>query len=119
MQNKLTNTVHRPLNRVNAFALTACIAVMGLAAVPAQANIASSDTVTTRVDGYLLASENGAQRVYTKLSKSAENACTTRGHQTLRDRRENAACTADLLNDFVVDLNDAGVTAYHQRAIVE
>lgn len=119
MQNKLTNTVHRPRNKVNAFAMVACIAAIGFASVPAQANIVSADTVTTRIDGYLLNSENGAQRVYKKLSKRAQNACTSSGHQTLHDRRINDACAAGLLNDFVVDLNDARVTAYHQRALAE
>jgi len=119
MQNKLTNTVRRPLNRVNVFTLTACIAVMGFASVPAQASIASSGTVSTHIDSYLLNSENGAQRVYEKLGKRAEKSCTTSGHQTLLERRTSAVCTTNLLNDFVADLNDARVTAYHQSALAE
>jgi len=119
MQNKLINTVQRAHNRVNAFTMIACIATIGLASAPAQASPSSPETVTTRVDGYLLKSENGAQRVYDKLSNRAESACTTNGRQTLVERRISNACTTNLLNDFVVDLNDARVTAYHQRAIVE
>jgi UrcA family protein len=119
MQNKLTTIVRRPLNKVNVFALTASVAVLGLTSVPVQAKIASTDTITTSIDGYLLTSEAGAQRVYAKLSKIAENSCDSGGHQTLLDRRVNRACTVNLLNDFIVDLGDARVTAYHQRATAE
>ncbi len=119
MQNKLTNTVHWTRNRVNAFTLATCIAVMGFASAPAYANTRVSDTVTTRIDSYLLNSDNGARRIYKKLSKRAKNACKTSGHQTLHDRRVNDACADGLLNDFVVDLNDARVTAYHQTSIAK
>lgn len=119
MQNKLTNTVRRPLNRVNVFTLTACIAVMGLASVPAQANVTPTDTVTTLVESDLLNTKNGAKRVYDKLERRADRACKTRGPQSLRDRVLGETCATDLLNDFVVNLNDERVTAVHQKTVVE
>ncbi len=119
MQNKLVNTVHLTRKSVNTFTLIACITAMGFASVPAYAINGQSDTFTTIVQNNLLKNEKGAERIYVKLSETAKNACMIIGSRSLSDRRQSKACTSDLLNDFIVDLNDSRVTAFHERVLAE
>jgi len=117
MQNKLTNTVQRRRNGVNAFTLVACIAAVGFTSVSAQAYIAKETSITTQVDSYLLKSDKGAQRVYKQLANRAKQACRNGGRQTLLSRRMTDECAANLLNTFVLDLDNVRVTTFHQRVL--
>lgn len=95
---------------------TTCLAILmaGLAApVSANAAIPNLDTVQITINADDLERERGVERVYTKLKKTAERACQTRGRQTLRTAELAASCSANLLNDFVSDLDDQRVTAFH------
>lgn len=94
--------------------MTAAIALgLGMSAVPANAYIPRGDEVKISFNIDDLSQPNGVERVYEMMTKEAARACKTDGHRSLEVKRLTEMCTADLINDFVVDLNDTRLSRYH------
>ncbi len=108
-----------PRSRVNTLLAAVLITGLSIAAVPAMASTTGIDTVKVRIQAYELAADDATVRVYNKLSTTAERSCATAGRTTLVTKRQDEACTASLLSQFVRDLNNPGVTAYHQQATAQ
>ena len=79
---------------------------------PALANPAA-DIVTTTIDKRDLATEYGVERVYNALSRKAETSCERAGLVPMSIKRAEQACTRQLLEDFVSDVDNTSLTRYH------
>ena len=119
MQNKLTSNLTPIRSGVNLAVAVLLVAGLSMVIIPASASVPANDIVKAKVNPYLLERENGVQRVYVSLEKQAAQACRSGDRASLRKTQLSTECTANLLNDFVLDLNDARVTAYHSRAIAQ
>lgn len=117
MQNKLIHNVTPIRSGVNLGVAVLLVAGLSMFTMSANAYVAKTETVKAKVDPYLLERKNGVQRVYASLEQQAEQACRRNGNPTLLDKRLSKMCAKNLLNDFVKNLNDERVTAYHVRAI--
>ncbi|MBL4854064.1 MAG: UrcA family protein [Robiginitomaculum sp.] len=117
MQIKRNHNTKRRQNRVNMLMCAALAAGLGLGAIPASAITSSKNSVSIRVDTSKLETAEGVIDVYQILSRKANKACKTGGRLTLRHRRADAICSANLLKDFIVDLNGPRVTAYHKKMV--
>jgi UrcA family protein len=104
-------------SRVNI--LTAAVMTAGLvfSALPANAYIPRDNQISIRVNPVDLETEAGIQRVYDYMTNEAEAACETAGKTTLSGNKVEANCAADLLEDFVADLNDKRLIDFHKSQI--
>ncbi len=98
---------------------TITVSTLALAAVattiPANAAIPKADRVETRVRVVDLQTEDGLNRVYDQLLRQAEKECAPVRRTILSERQIAEACTADLLNDFIVDIGNEKLTRIHQE----
>lgn len=98
----LIKTTTIALIAVGAFALS----------TPALASPAA-DIVTTTIDKRDLTTEYGVERVYNTLSRKAETSCERAGLVPMSIKRAEQACTRQLLEDFVFDVDNGNLTRYH------
>jgi len=103
------------LNSVKALTATALISGGMALSAPAYAINAQGDKVTTKIDLRDLETDRGITRVYEALARRAKNACTTRGAKPIANRIAEKACTENLLIDFVQDVGNDRLTAYHEK----
>jgi len=113
---KQNSETSRSGSRVNILAAVALTAGLVLSAMPANAYIPRSDEVSIRVNPVDLETERGVQRVYEYMTQEATNACNFNG-MSIKERRLEEKCVADLLDDFVTDLNDKRLIDYHYSQI--
>ena len=109
------NSTNTP-SRVKLLAAAVLTAGLAFSAFPANAYIPRDDQVSIRVSSVDLETQNGIQRVYEYMTQEATNACDFSG-MSLKERRIEKKCTADLLEDFVLDLNDKRLTDFHKVQI--
>ena len=114
---KQNNKSNNAPTRVNM--LTAAVMTVGLAlsAIPANAYIPRDNQISIRVDPVELETLAGVQRVYTYMTREATLACAARSGTSLTAKRIETQCTADLLDDFVYDLNDKRLIEFHKSQI--
>jgi len=96
--------------------ITIALLIGGTVAItaPALANPAT-DIVTTTIDKRDLATDYGVKRVYKALERVAENSCKTSGRAPIRIRRYENQCAQQLLDDFVLDVDNGSLTQYHEN----
>ena len=109
------NSTHTP-SRVNMVAAAVLTVGLAFSAMPANAYIPRGDQVSIRVNPVDLETQRGIQRVYEYMTQEATNACDFAG-VSLKERRIEAQCTAELLEDFVFDLNDKRLIDFHNAQI--
>ena len=73
----------------------------------------AADIVTTTIDKRDLTTEYGVERVYNALSRKAETSCERAGLVPMSIKRAEQACTRQLLEDFVFDVDNGNLTRYH------
>lgn len=113
MPNKLENTLFQSFTRVKSQIAAVCVASVMWAAVPLQASATQGEHVSVRVDISQIDQQDGVATVYTQLTQEAQMACTPEGFQSLIIKKISEKCTKNLLNDFIVDLDIASLTSYH------
>lgn len=113
---KQNDKVNRPLSRVNILATVAVTAGLVFSAMPANAYIPRSDEISIRVNPVDLETDRGIQRVYEYMTQEAANACDFNG-MSIQERRIEEQCAAELLEDFVFDLNDKRLIEFHNSQI--
>lgn len=59
------------------------------------------------------------QRLYERMAERAEAACRISGRPVLGHRKAEAACAADLLDDFVEAAASPSLTAVHEHSTGE
>lgn len=79
---------------------------------PAKA-AAASHLVEFRFGKGELASPGGAERVYRRLSREAESACSTSGRRSLREAAKERACADSLVAELIGKIGDAGLAGAH------
>lgn len=104
-------------SRVNILATAVMAAGLVLSALPANAYIPRDNQISIRVNPVELETRAGVQRVYDYMSREAEAACEIKGRTTLNFKKLEKTCAADLLEDFVMDLNDRRLIDFHTRQI--
>ena len=82
---------------------------------PAHATASSSDIVTTKVDIRDLQTAHGVKRVYSKLSRKADESCGVDLKASLTSRVAARECAESLLESFVADLDHDSLTTYYNR----
>ena len=76
---------------------------------------ASAQDVAVKVDTWMLEHNKGAEQVYKKFERAVDRVCRrTSGHLHWVDRE----CTADLMNQLVVDINHPRIDRLHTGAAV-
>lgn len=97
--------------------LTLAVASIGVlgAALPAQASIDRGDIVQTRIDARDLQTDRGLERVYEQLQNTAERKCSFGNRVGLSAQKAVDACAADLLNDFVENIDHPGLSSLHAQ----
>lgn len=93
--------------------------------LPMTASAATTQKISARVSGEvisvsvpldLLTTEAGVVRLYSALERKADNACKKTIPMRLGRSVNVNKCTAALMDDFIADLDDAGMTARHAAA---
>ena len=107
------NSTHTP-SRVNMLAAAVLTTGLVLSAMPANAYIPRDSEISIRVDPVELETQRGVQRVYQYMTSEAENACDFGRSVSISAKRLEKKCVADLLDDFVFDLNDKRLIDYHE-----
>jgi len=115
MQIKTNPSMKRRQNGVNILMTALIAAGLSMAAMPASALGTTGETITVQVDKSKLDTADGVQTVYQNLSRRAEKACKVVGRVTLLNKRVSAACSVNLLTDFVTAVDVPLLTAYHQN----
>ena len=82
---------------------------------PAYAMVGPNDIVTTTIDVRDLETDRGVKHVYKSLERRAESACYTVGAKSLNDRNAEKTCAEDLLIDFVLNVDNERLSAYHVK----
>jgi len=100
---------------------TALILPLALAtafiAVPVQAYISSTDSVSVKIDQRDLKTQVGVERIYKRLATKAENTCRNSGTRSLKAKAIEKNCTRILLDSFVADLDNVSLTTYHSGKV--
>ena len=96
----------------------AAIALLGAGTLALASPALAADDVTITIQADDLNSAQGVMDVYEAFQKKAEAACEQNGATNLQNRRFEQICTADLVDDFVVDLNDPNVLEVHYNGTV-
>ena len=93
---------------------TLAIIIGGSVAIttPALASPAT-EIVTTTIDQRDLATDYGVERVYKALERKAETSCKTPGRVPITVRNFENQCAQQLLEDFVIDVDNGNLTRYH------
>jgi len=99
----------------------AAIAIMGAGslalATPALA-ASPDDIVQITISANDLTNAQGVMSVYEAFQEKAESACEQNGLRGLEARKLEKICEVDLVDDFVVDLNDPNVFEVHYNGTV-
>lgn len=74
---------------------------------------AGASDITFRFHASELSDPEG---LYERMSERAEQACALEGRRPLWARKADAACAADLLDDFVAGAASPSLTAVHERS---
>lgn len=107
---------------VRAFALAFIVAGTAL---PLSASAATAQKITASVYGErvsvnvpidLLTTEDGKARLYRALERKAVKSCKITIPQRLGRSVSVKRCTSNLMDEFVSELDDAGITALHVAA---
>ncbi|NNC38745.1 MAG: UrcA family protein [Acidimicrobiales bacterium] len=114
---KQKNQPNNPSSRVNIIAASVMTAGLIFSAIPANAYIPRDNQISIRVNPVELETQAGVQRVYDYMAREATHACAARSGSSLTAKRIEAQCAADLLDDFVFDLNDKRLIDYHKTQI--
>lgn len=104
-------------SRVNILAAAVMTAGLVFSAIPANAYIPRDNQISIHVNQVELETQDGIQRVYEYMAREATNACEFSTGRSLTAKRLEAQCAADLLDDFVVDLNDTRLIDFHKSQI--
>jgi len=80
---------------------------------------AQQDTVTTKIDLRDLETQRGIEKTYAALTRKAEISCTVPGQQPLEMRIFARDCTAKLLAEFIEDVDNIQLSAYHVKMTSE
>lgn len=114
---KLENNSTGSRFRVNTIITAAVSAGLLFAAIPANAYIARKDTISIEFRASDLDRVDGVQRVYEMMTREATKACHATRAMSLGEKRIAKQCVADLVDDFVVDLNDSRLNKYHETQL--
>lgn len=114
----------RPLTRsiAAALAVVAMIVPLGLpmtaSAATAQKISASAwgEVISVSIPIELLTTEDGAARIYAALERKANTACKKTIPMRVGRTVNVKKCTAELMGDFIADLDNADMTARHAAA---
>jgi len=74
---------------------------------------AHGERVSVTVPLDVLSTEDGAIRVYRALERKAKKSCKMTIPQRLGRSVPLTSCTRDLMDGFIAELDDAGLTALH------
>ena len=102
---------------VNTFIAAVLGAGLLFAAVPANAYISHQDIVRLEFNADFLESPAGIERVYSIMTDKAEQSCRSNGFRSLEDKRLEAKCTLNLLEEFIEGVNDERLTSYHEEQL--
>lgn len=117
MLNKQNPNTTPTRTRVNTLAAATMALGLVFSAIPANAYIPRDNQISIRVNPVELETDAGIQRVYQYMTNEAEAACSINGRTTLNAKKLAESCAADLLSNFVMDLNDARLIEFHKRQI--
>lgn len=85
-------------------------------ALAAPAYAGQAEDVTFTFKSHEVETTAGAVAVYDRMARRAEQLCTTAGFRSLSATKRAKACSADLVEDFIVDADSALLRDVHQRA---
>lgn len=117
---------HRIGGSVRVFAVPVAMALtLAVTAVPMTAAAATTQKITASAHGQrisvkvptnLLATEDGAARLYRALESKAEKSCKRTIPMRLGESVPVKRCARELLNGFIAELDHDGMTALHAAA---
>lgn len=118
---KLKPNLTRQTRRVNVAAAVGALALPLMLASPALADTSFSEDVSITINASDLKTPQGVTKVYETLVGKAETACHENGRMKLSDRRVEAKCIDNLVDDFVLDIAHPELTVLHNggKIIVE
>ncbi len=79
------------------------------------ANAGQHDRVAFRYQAQELDTAKGAVKLYDRLAKHAERACTSPGVRSLETRRFEAACTEQLTDELVSRIDHPRISSLHNE----
>ena len=88
-------------------------AAAACAAMTAMTAQARADVVDFDYHASELETAQGAADVYARLKKRAHSLCAATGPRPIAIKRWEAACAADLVEDFVAGIDDTQLTRIH------
>ena len=116
-------TIQKTLTRgFGAATLITAMAVLPLSASAAEAMTtkvtaeAYGEEVTLTIPMDMLATEEGANRLYTALDTKAEKSCKTTIPKRLGQRVSVRRCKAELMDGFVEGIDHETLTSLHEKA---
>lgn len=117
MLNKRRNILERSTRRVKTHITAVLVGGLMLTGVSAQALMPSQNTVDVRIDLRDLATERGVANVYKQMTRRAKTVCAVSSQRILTDKRAAKTCATDILAEFVTELDDERITAYHKKTV--
>lgn len=97
--------------------LAASAAILAALAAPAHAGALHDYAI--KVDRSELQSVRGIERTHASIERQVRRFCETSGNRSLRQRRDEQTCQAEIMAEVIAEIDYQPLTAYHRTGQVQ